>query len=54
MEELESLGQEDDDSDDDSYVDNLRKEVGEEMTKVKTNLTCHEELTSKSVQCVGS
>ena len=46
VEELESLEQEDDDSDDDSYVDNLRKEVGEEMTKVKSNLTCHEELTS--------
>ena len=46
VEELESLEQEDDDSDDDSYVDSLRKEVGEEMTKVKSNLTSHEELTN--------
>merc|ERR1712208_271666 len=46
VEELESLEQEDDNSDADSYVDNLRKEVGEEMTKVKSNLTCHEELTN--------
>ena len=35
-----------DDSDDDSYVDNLRREVGEEMSKVKSSLTCHEELTN--------
>ena len=46
VEELESLEHEDDDIDDDSYVDSLRKEVGEEMTKVKSNLTSHEELTN--------
>ena len=46
VEELEGLEQEEDASDDDSYVDNLRKEVGEEMSKVKANLTSHEELTS--------
>merc|ERR1711888_18776 len=34
-----------DDSDDDDYVDNLRREVGEEMAKLKRSLTCHEELT---------
>ena len=46
MAELENMEQEGDDSDDDEYEDSLRREVGEEMAKVKSSLTCHEELTS--------
>ena len=46
VEELESIEQEDDDSDDDSYVDSLRKEVGEEMTKVKSTLASHTEFSN--------
>ena len=44
--ELEELEKEGDDSENDDFVDNLWKEVGEEMVKVKSNLTGHEELTS--------
>ena len=44
VEELENLEQEGDDSDDE-YEDSLRREVGEEMAKVKSSLTSHEEVT---------
>ena len=44
--ELEELEKEGDDSENDDFVDNLWKEVGEENVKVKNNLTGHEELTS--------
>ena len=45
VEELESLEQEDDDSDDD-YAESLRKEVGEDMTKVKSTLASHTEFSN--------
>ena len=44
--ELEELEQEGNDNENDDFVDNLWKEVGEEMVKVKSSLTGHEELTS--------
>ena len=44
--ELEELEKEGDDSENDDFVDNLWKEVGEENVKVKNHLTGHEELTS--------
>ena len=43
MDKLEELEQEGNDSDDNDFVDNLWKEVGEEMVKVKSSLTGHEE-----------
>ena len=45
VEELESLEQEDDDSDDD-YAESLRKELGEDMTKVKSTLASHTEFSN--------